>query len=85
MVMDKGNSTGVLNGVGARRVEGRLQLFMHQISGSVLAVLGVLLITGGIFGIWLESVVAINVGRPSAAKSNDAARFSIPVDILPPI
>ena len=83
MVRGKGSSTGVLNGVGARRVEGRLQLFMHQVSGCVLAVLGVFLITGVIFGIWLEILLEIDVGTPSAAKTNDVAKFSIPIDILP--
>ena len=72
----------VLYGAGAISVEGRIQLLAHPVSRSDLTVF-IILVTGVILRIRLECILEITHGRPSAAKPNDAAQLTLPVDILP--
>ena len=83
MVKCQGNQTRVLYGVGAISVEGRNQLLVHPVSRCDLTVFTIILVAMVILKIRLESILEITNGSPSAAKPNDAAQLTMPVDILP--
>ena len=77
-----GNRTRVLYGVGAISVESRIQLLAHPVSRCDLTVFIIILVTGVMLRIRLETILEITNGRPSAAKPSDSAQLTMPVDVL---